>query len=985
MKKISLIALVPLLLVMGTLQMLAGMVSPYKVDLNSPVSTEEHSFKVASNWGHVVSSFSDDGYGAIGYYVAYNWSATIGRGNSGGLEVGDQNHVGTPFYSGKTTDLLVTPKITGTSSIYVKQTTSDGTVKFYTVVQVGSSLKKDRQIDVALPGLSCDGWVKVDVPSLSGEYLGIYGSDVIFDDFEAESAELDFVRGLKIKSVENNNPKHVDCDADGAFTFQCAVELQNTGDYDLNPGDEGFSLSVVDYRDAKTPCFTVPIGKAIAAGATATVSLSGRITQKGEITATRYDIYENITHTVCPSGIWVSPVAYKPVLRVTYNDATLVRGASVSWGTVNSPVSKDIVFHNDGAAPLSVSSVSVPEGYSVDAGSLPAVIAPHSERDVVISLLGNTAGEYSGNVVISADGLDDFSFGVTGTVVAKNRLFVNFEDGKMPAGTYSEGGWSVVQRDAEASGNVYMLCNATSLRDDKFVTPLLDFSAGEGLTLDVARADYDNGGDDVLLDVFYSADRMHWTLAQRIPGSELSGERISDHTYNYGKLTPFSVGSIPSGKYYVAFAGTNTCIDNILGPDIVPVSHDVMFGKCVVPGNGTVNRISTASATLVNRNAAEEKADSYSLSLVLDGTPVAQARSVDLQASSDAVFEFSFVPHTPGSHEIYVLFKNLVDGYMVSTEKVVYTVSPESASAELTVGEGTGVSRNTPICWYNADNEKGAYCDVVYGPDMLKKYGMSKGDVIRSVSFEGNPQNDADFSRLTLEARVALVDSASFVPGSNIEAMPSVMVYDAQKLSLSKGNKFTTTITFPDPLVWDGTSAVRLYTRIDGNGKYCTVTYCYDSSYGKAYYRRGNETDYRSEKAPIAMFTVEKPATVVSGLVTCNETPVPNVVLTFCSGDVIYNATSDDSGYYRVSIYQPGLEYSLTAVADGYSPYTAEIPLLTESEVTYNISLSKIATSLTPSDAESSDSGVYYNVYGQPVSKDYKGIVIIRGKKILNL
>lgn len=152
--------------------------------------------------GHVVSSFSDDGYGAIGYYVAYNWSATIGRGNSGGLEVGDQNHVGTPFYSGKTTDLLVTPKITGTSSIYVKQTTSDGTVKFYTVVQVGSSLKKDRQIDVALPGLSCDGWVKVDVPSLSGEYLGIYGSDVIFDDFEAESAELDFVRGLKIKSVE---------------------------------------------------------------------------------------------------------------------------------------------------------------------------------------------------------------------------------------------------------------------------------------------------------------------------------------------------------------------------------------------------------------------------------------------------------------------------------------------------------------------------------------------------------------------------------------------------------------------------------------------------------------------------------------------------------------------------------------------------------------------------------------------------------------
>ena len=77
------------------------------------------------------------------------------------------------------------------------------------------------------------------------------------------------------------------------------------------------------------------------------------------------------------------------------------------------------------------------------------------------------------------------------------------------------------------------------------------------------------------------------------------------------------------------------------------------------------------------------------------------------------------------------------------------------------------------------------------------------------------------------------------------------------------------------------------------------------------------------------------------------------------------------------------LSVSSVSVDDGYSPYTAEIPLLTESEVTYNISLSKIATSLTPSDADSSDSGVYYNVYGQPVSKDYKGIVIIGERKYL--
>lgn len=851
---------------------LAETVSPYKIDFNSPISTSEHAFKVASNWGHVVSSWSDDSYGSIGYYVDYKWSSSKGRNGSGALEVGTQTAVGDGMYSGSTTDLLVTPKITGTSSIYVKQSSTDGTVKFYTVVQVGHSLKRDQQISVTLPQLSTDDWVKVDIPALSDEYLGIYGSNVILDDFEAASAEVTYVKALKIKSVTNKNPKVVDCNADGMFPFTCAVELQNTGDFDLNPGDEGYTLSVVDYRDTSTPCFVYPIDQQLAAGATATVQVSGLISCGSEVTSSRYDIYENISNTVSLSGIWVSPVPYKPILSVYQDGQKLEQGTAVPFGTANTVKEKTFVLHNDGAAPLSVSDITVPDGFATDISSFPLAVAAHSEQPVHVTLLNDKAGQFAGNVVVTALDAGVFTFSVSGTVLDKEKFYANFEDGKIPGGSYVEDGWAVRQRDLSTSDNAYMLCNSYAGTDDKFVTPLLRVAAGDKMTFDAARGNYNSDGDDVYLNVYYSTDRTNWTLARTISASELSAERASS-SYNYGALTNFTVDNIPAGEYYLGFGAGKTCIDNIYGFDTVSVAHDLQFTTCKFPATGEVNSESQATVKIRNINGTDEEAGSYTLSLYVDNEVVAQAEPSVIPAGGETEFKLTFVPSTAGEHTIYAALKSN-DGYTVTSDRSGLTVAEEQHNTLVQVGSGTHNTNRVPLYWYNADNEQGTYCDMIYGQAMLRQYGIKQGDAITAITFKGTCNGSKDFDSVTLEAYVGMTDSAAVVPGEGLDNLQHIKIYDGDELSLKRGDELVTTISLGEPVIWDGTSAIRVHTYLNGSRRYCNVSYFYDDLYTSAYYKKGTESTFSTEHVPVAYFSIKSEATSVSHIPS-NVTSTP--------------------------------------------------------------------------------------------------------------
>ena len=534
------------------------------------------------------------------------------------------------------------------------------------------------------------------------------------------------------------------------------------------------------------------------------------------------------------------------------------------------------------------------------------------------------SGIYSGEFKVSGEGVDDFSFNVSGTVLDPAKYYANFNDDQIPAGAYAEDGWSVAQRDAASSDNPYLLSNGSQDKDNKFVTPLLKVAEGEKMSVDVARTNYYTGGEGVYLNVYYSTDRTNWTLARKITANELSEDRAVNYTYYYSKLKTFVIDNIPAGNYYIGFGAGYTSIDNIYGFEKVDVAHDLMLTASKLPATAVVNNAYTATATLLNVNAKDEAADSYTASLYVDGEVVATALAKAIASGEKAEFSFSYTPHKAGAAEAYIEFKNAADNYTVASEKVSVDVKEEQATGTVTVGNGNTTSNKTAIDWYDA-NGSGAHMDNLYKPEMLEKYGLKKGAKITSVSYTGTSSNDKTVSDILLTAYVGAVDAATFEAGKNYESLQKVDVYTGKStVDFVSGKTYTTTITLPEPIIWDGTSAIRVLTYVKAD-KYVNVKFNADDSDNNSYYGSGAPGEASSLSAKptaVAEFGIQTEPSVMSGKVTWKNKAVAGATVTLTSGDVIYTGASDDKGAYSIDVIQNDKKYNLTVSAPGYIDYT---------------------------------------------------------------
>ena len=149
----------------------ADIVENYKMDFNTPISTTAHDFKVASGWGHSVEKhtvFDYYSYESTDYYVSYEYNATAGRDGSGALDVHSQT-IGDSYNDDTKAvkDLIVTPAITGKSSIYVKNTKSwmTSTIEFYAVTFENGKYKVGDKLTVDVPASFSD-WTKIEIPDV---------------------------------------------------------------------------------------------------------------------------------------------------------------------------------------------------------------------------------------------------------------------------------------------------------------------------------------------------------------------------------------------------------------------------------------------------------------------------------------------------------------------------------------------------------------------------------------------------------------------------------------------------------------------------------------------------------------------------------------------------------------------------------------------------------------------------------------------------
>ena len=903
----------------------ADIVQNYTMDFNKSISTTAHDFKVGSGWGHIVDKYTTEGWSSEDYYVSYSYSSTDGRNGSGAIKVGSQT-IGDDYnYDvGPVNDLLVTPAITGKASIWVKKTSSwsSSTIKFYAVTLENGKYKMGDQIEVEIPKLSSD-WVQVNLPEQNNQYIGIRAENLYIDDFAADKADIELQKSLLVSKVSYKGKDKVDCDADGKFPVDFEVTITNNGDLDLAEGIEGYSLSVRNYSKDKAVVFTQPLKGNLAVGASTTVTVSGTANCNTYPDRNRYDVFEDLTNT-SKSGAWIEPVPYKPVLTMRNDDGKIDNGKETfAWGMVNASTDKTFKISNDGAAPLNITKVVVPDGFTTSLAA-PLTIAAHETKDFTVTMTAEKSGIYSGEFKVSGEGVDDFSFNVSGTVLDPAKYYANFNDDQIPAGAYAEDGWSVAQRDAASSDNPYLLSNGSQDKDNKFVTPLLKVAEGEKMSVDVARTNYYTGGEGVYLNVYYSADRTNWTLARKITANELSEDRAVNYTYYYSKLKTFVIDNIPAGNYYIGFGAGYTSIDNIYGFEKVDVAHDLMLTASKLPATAVVNNAYTATATLLNVNAKDEAADSYTASLYVDGEVVATAPAKAIASGEKAEFSFSYTPHKAGAAEAYIEFKNAADNYTVASEKVSVDVKEEQATGTVTVGNGNTTSNKTAIDWYDA-NGSGAHMDNLYKPEMLEKYGLKKGAKITSVSYTGTSFNDKTVSDILLTAYVGAVDTAKFEAGKNYESLQKVDVYTGKStIDFVDGKTYTTTITLPEPIIWDGTSAIRVLTYVKAD-KYVNVKFNADDSDNNSYYGSGAPGEASSLSAKptaVAEFGIQTEPSVMSGKVTWKNKAVAGATVTLTSGDVIYTGASDDKGAYSIDVIQNDKKYNLTVSAPGYIDYT---------------------------------------------------------------
>lgn len=917
----------------------ADIVPDYKMDFDKSISTSAHDFKVGSGWGHIVEKYTSEYWDT--YYVEYSYSSTAGINNSGAIKVGSQT-IGDGYDSGPVNDLLVTPAITGKASIWVKKSSSwsSSTIKFYAVTLENGKYKMGDQIEVDVPELSTD-WVQIHLPEQNNQYIGIRAENLYIDDFVADKADIEFQKSLLVSKVSYKGKDEPDCDAEGKFPVEFEVTITNNGDLDLTEGIEGYSLSVRKCNNGNAVVFTQPLKGNLAVGASTTVTVSGTVNSNTYPDRNRYDVFEDLTNT-SKYGAWIKPVPYKPVLTIRNDKGKIDNGtATFAWGMVNASTDKKFQISNDGAAPLNITKVVVPDGFTTSLAA-PLTIAAHETKDFTVTMTAEKSGIYSGEFKVSGEGVDDFSFNVSGTVLDPAKYYANFNDYQIPAGAYAEDGWSIAQRDAASSDNPYLLSNGSQDKDNKFVTPLLKVAEGEKMSVDVARTNYYTGGEGVYLNVYYSTDRTNWTLARKITANELSEDRAVNYTYYYSKLKTFVIDNIPAGNYYIGFGAGYTSIDNIYGFEKVDVAHDLMLTASKLPATAVVNNAYTATATLFNVNAKDEAADSYTASLYVDGEVVATAPAKAIASGEKAEFSFSYTPHKAGAAEAYIEFKNAADNYTVASEKVSVDVKEEQATGTVTVGNGNTSENRSAIDWYDA-NGTGGHIDNLYTAEMLSKYGIKKGAKITSVAYTGTCTSEKTISDINLTAYVGAVDAATFKAGQNYESLQKVNVFTGETVAFEYQKQYTTTITLPEPIVWDGVSAIRVLTYIQAGG-WVNIKFKCDDSDKNSYYcsgAPGEASSLSAKPTAVAEFGIQTEPSVISGNITCNDKAVAGATVTLTSGDVIYTGASDDKGAYSIDVIQNDKKYNLTVSAPGYIDYTENDVDLSKS-LNKNIVLEKV-------------------------------------------
>ena len=932
---------------MGFSMARADVVSPYTYNFEG-LSTSSTDFAPAG-WGHVVDGY--DGYGDF-YYVDYQLRESGGYGDNGAyLYIGSQTVGDGNLDQGTVADMLVTPPITGDASIYVKKNKPSGTITFYTCsynASTGKYTKGSRYV-VTVPELSETEWTKVDIPEVAADTrIGICGDDVSIDEFAAASAVIELRKELKVSLVRLLSGATADADADGNITLKMNVKVKNNGDVAFNPGDENYSLSIMRKNTgsaADTEVYTQPIAVALQPGETSDFIELNAVIPVTESARSRFDVKENITGSSSYGG-WVDIYAYKPDFSVTTTSFDVIsNGTLQDFGISQSSVDKEYNIRNTkGAAPLTISSITVPEGftYTVKADkdatetlTTPFEMAAHGSVLLTVTMDASVLGSRSGDIVVTpADGQGTaITLPVSGTIVDPSKLYVTFADGKFPAGTYVEGNSWTVDKYTNGDGN-YSAVNSSVTPMTKFVLPKIHLGEGETLTFTAAKR-----SDNSKLNVYYSADRVNWTLAQAISADasadadKFATDKYSGSSYTYIDIFKYKsfTPAIPAGDWYVAFEAGYSRVGSIVGGTVLAIpEHELLVSNVVMPEDGVVNHAYAASATIANVGSADIAEGELTAKLYFGETAMQTQALPALASGASTSVSFNVPLREAGTF----VTKIAVEGTVTAEATANLVVAQETPSGSKQVGTVTTTNTNVParLNYRNSDSE------IIYTQDVI---GLADGTAIKGLTFKGYKSA----KELPLSLEVWMENTTDAAPDASAPHSTEGMtkVYSNPNIVLGTIGDSNNYMPIFDldfsstPFVYTGgnlrvivqsrsTTYVSTNFEMDGNRKNMAIYRSSDSPLDE-------EDKYRTADLPVVYLHIDKEATTLSGTVTANNAPVADAEVKIASGIVEYSGTTDAAGKYTFPVYQDNLEYTMTVTKDGYFEKTETVAFNGESIV----------------------------------------------------
>ena len=375
--------------------------------------------------------------------------------------------------------------------------------------------------------------------------------------------------------------------------------------------------------------------------------------------------------------------------------------ASLDFGVVADDVTKTFTIANTGKAELTGIQVVSSNATTFAISGAPTALAAGESAEVTITMSAAVTGVFNSTITVSATGMENVTFDVTGCVMPDGVMVVDFEDNLLPAGwgNNASNKWSF------DNGKAYTTSAA------ELTTPKLTIKEGDFFV--IKATSYDNY-DNNYIEVTGSVDGSDWTAFD-------TKKFVSRSQIPYGSYASLVVSGIPTTVKYIKIKGYYVRIEEIVGltyDEAAPVltvepTTAAAFGKVKAQpeaktytitnsGTGTLEGTITSdnAAFTVSKSAfslAKGESLDFEIALVFDENYGEKAATITIHPTNDGLSDVT-IAATATTKDPNVWEEDFEEGALSSVwnNEGSWTVSKPSATGNNGTYMATISSYNNP-------------------------------------------------------------------------------------------------------------------------------------------------------------------------------------------------------------------------------------------------------------------------------------------------